>query len=49
LSKIAENIIIEYELKSKLVRKIDPKQFDFIPGSYTTLALISMIHTWLDH
>ena len=47
LSKIAENIIIEYELKSKLLRKIDPKQFGFIPGSNTTLALISMIHTWL--
>ena len=47
LSKIAENIIIEYELKSKLLRKMDPKQFGFIPGSNTTLALISMIHTWL--
>ncbi len=48
LSKIAENIIIEHELKSKLLRKMDPKQFGFIPGSNTTLALnISMIHTWL--
>jgi retron-type reverse transcriptase len=47
LSKIAENIIIEYELKSKLLRKMDPMQFGFIPGSNTTLALISMMHTWL--
>ena len=47
LSKIAENIIIEYELKSKLLRKMDPKQYGFIPGSNTTLALISMMHTWL--
>ena len=47
LSKIAENIIIEYELKSKLLRKMDPKQYAFIPGSNTTLALISMMHTWL--
>ncbi len=47
LSKIAENIIIEYELKSKLLRKIDPKQFGFIPRSNMTLALISMIDTWL--
>ena len=48
LSKIAENLIIEYELKSKLLRKMDPMQFGFIPGSNTTLALISMMHTWLD-
>ena len=46
-SKIAENIIIEYELKSKLLRKMDPKQYGFIPGSNTTLALISIMHTWL--
>ena len=42
-SKIAENIIIEYEL----LRKMDPKQYGFIPGSNTTLALISIMHTWL--
>lgn len=47
LSKIAENIIIEYELKSKLLRKMDPKQYGFILGSNTTVALISMMHTWL--
>ena len=29
LSKIAENIIIEHELKPKLLRKMDPKQFGF--------------------
>jgi hypothetical protein len=48
LSKIAENIIIEYELKSKLLRKMDPMRFGFIPGSNTTLAcsdLITRFHT----
>ncbi|CAB4005134.1 Hypothetical predicted protein [Paramuricea clavata] len=43
LSKIAENLIIEYELKSKQLRKMDPMIFCFIPGSNTTLALISMM------
>ena len=32
-SKSAESLIIEYELKSKLHEKLDPKQFGFIPGS----------------
>jgi hypothetical protein len=40
LSKIAENIIIEYELKSKLLRKMDTMQFSFIPGLNKTLSLI---------
>ena len=39
--------MIEYELKSKLPEKLDPKQFGFIPGSRRTYALISMIHIWL--
>jgi hypothetical protein len=48
LSKIAENFIIEYDLKSKLLlRKMDPMQFGFIQGSNTTLEIISMMHTWL--
>lgn len=31
LSKVAENIIIKYELKSKLLRNLDSMQLGFIP------------------
>ena len=47
LSKIAESIIIERGLKSHILSFIDPCQFGFLPGSSTTLALISMILHWL--
>ena len=47
LSKIAENLIINYKLKPILLKSIDPKQFGFMPGSSTTLALISMLHNLL--
>ena len=47
LSKIAEGIVIEKELKPTILSSIDPGQFGFIPGSSTTFALISMLHHWL--
>ena len=47
LSKIAEDFIIQHDLKPKLLNIIDPKQFGFIPGSSTKFALISMINKWL--
>ena len=47
LSKVAEGIVIKKELKSTIFSSIDPSQFGFIPGSSTTLALISMLHHWL--
>ena len=48
LSKVAESFIIDIALKSVLLPIIDPGQFEFIPGSSTTLAaLISMFHHWL--
>ena len=47
LSKIVESIVIEKELKSTLLRSIDPCQFGFIPQSSTSVALISMFHRWL--
>ena len=47
LSKIAEDFIIQHDLKPKLLNIIDPKQFGFIPGSSTKFALISMLHEWL--
>ena len=47
LSKIAENVILEYELKSQLIKMMDPVQYSCIPGSNTRLRLISIMHTWL--
>ena len=44
---MAESFIVSYELKPILLKLIDPRQFGFIPGSSTTLALISMLHNWL--
>ena len=47
MSKIAESFVIEKALKPVVLSHIDPGQFDFIPGSSTTFALISMFHHWL--
>ncbi|XP_078357466.1 uncharacterized protein LOC144642376 [Oculina patagonica] len=47
LSKVAEGIVIEKELKPAILSSVDPGQFGFIPGSSTTFALISMLHHWL--
>ena len=47
LSKVAEDIVIEKELRPTILSSIDPGQFGFIPGSSTTFALISMLHYWL--
>ncbi len=49
-SKIAESIVIEIivkDLKPAISSSIEPGQFDFIPWSWTTFALISMLHRWL--
>ena len=47
LSKLAEGIIIDKELKHTVLKSIDSRQYGFIPGSSTTFALISMLHEWL--
>ena len=47
LSKIAEGLVIDHELKPKILQIIDPHQFGFIPKSCTTHAIISMLHSWL--
>ena len=47
LSKVAEDIVIEKELRPTILSSIDPGQFGFIPGSSTIFALISMLHYWL--
>ena len=47
LSKIAEGMVIEKELKPTILSPIYLGQFGFIPGSSTTFALISMLQHWL--
>ena len=47
LSKLAEGIIIDKELKHTVLKSIDSRHYGFIPGSSTTFALISMLHEWL--
>ena len=47
LSKLAEEIIIDKELKHTVLKSIDSRQYGFIPGSSTTFALISMLQEWL--
>jgi hypothetical protein len=48
LCKIAEEIVISYDLKPSVMSCIDPNQYGFIPGSSTTLALLSLIHRWTE-
>ena len=46
LSKIAEDAVIKYDLKPAIMDRLDCNQYGFIPGSNTTLALITLIHRW---
>ena len=48
LSKIAEKIVINTELKPAILKQVDPNQFGFIPGSSTTFAVVSIFHHWLN-
>ena len=47
LSKVAESIVIDQELEPALLQIIDVNRYGFIPGSSTTIALISILHNWL--
>ncbi|XP_028414247.1 uncharacterized protein LOC114537304 [Dendronephthya gigantea] len=47
LSKVAESFVIDMALKPVMLSIVDPRQFGFIPGSSTTMALIDMFHHWL--
>ena len=47
LSKVAESVVIEQELKPALLKIIDFNLYGFIPGSSTTITLISIHHNWL--
>ena len=46
LSKIAEDYFVHDFVMPALLKKIDKKQYGTIPKSYTTHALVSMIHNW---
>ena len=46
LSKIVEDAVIKYDLKPAIMDRLDCNQYGFIPGSNTTLALITLIHRW---
>ena len=46
LSKIAEDFVSDY-IKLALEEVVDPNQFGNISGSSTVLALISVMHEWL--
>ena len=48
LSKISEDFIVSDYIKPALESLIDSNQFGTISGSSTVLALISMIHKWLE-
>ena len=48
LSKISEDFIVSDYIKPALESLVDPNQFGTISGSSTVLALISMIHKWLE-
>ncbi|EDO35721.1 predicted protein, partial [Nematostella vectensis] len=46
LSKVAEDFVVENHVKPAVLAKVDPRQFGTVPGSSTTEALISMVHSW---
>ena len=48
LSKITEDFIVSDYIKLALEEKVAPNQFGTITGSSTVMALISMVHKWLE-
>ena len=42
----SEDAVIIYDLKPAIMDRLDCNQYGFIPGSNTTLALITLIHRW---
>ena len=49
LSKLAEEFIVSEYLRPSMLKEIGYNQFGAIPDSSTTLALISMVHSWAKH
>ena len=46
LSKVAEDFIVRDYIKPAVLKILDPYQYDAVPKSSTTQALIHMIHNW---
>ena len=46
ISKVAEGFVVDDYLKPAVLNVIDSSQYGEVPKSSTTLALISMLHTW---
>ena len=47
ISKVAEEFVIERHFRPAVLEIIDQNQFGVVPSSSTTMALISMMHCWL--
>jgi hypothetical protein len=47
ISKVAEDFVIERQFKPAVLEIIDKNQYGVVPRSSTTMALISMMHHWL--
>ena len=45
-SKVAEDLLVEDSVKPAILKVIDLNQYEVIPKSSTTIALISMLHHW---
>ena len=43
---MAEGYVIDRYLKPTLLKSMDPPQFDFIPGSSMTFAIMFMLYKW---
>ena len=46
LSKLAEDFVVDLYVKPAMLAKVDPRQFGTVPGSNTSEAMASIIHTW---
>ena len=49
LSKLAEDFVVDIYLIPAVMEKIDKRQFETVPKSCTTHALISMLHAWTEN
>ena len=47
LSKLAEDYFVERYVKLAVLARVDANQFGTVPGSNTTIAIISMLYSWL--